>query len=366
MKIAVFHNLGSGGARRVVDEHSRRLEERGHSIVRFDPVDAPPLSSGLRSLAGYAAAKKFHRRNARRINDSACDVVYLHTCVWTGAPYAARDLKSPSLYFCQEPYFDRILEQWKTLDHAPSRGRPLYRIWMKRRRTAERETIRRIGRVLVNAHHMKEEVQNLWGRPVTVCPLGVDADRFRPMNLDRRHTVLSVGALIASKGARFLVEAVARIPEKERPPLILVANTVNEYERRAVEDLARRHGVALTIHHAVAEDDLIRLYNESRLMVYAPVREPLGLAALEAMACGLAVVGINEGGVRETVIDGETGLLAGRDAGAFGEAIAQLLGDAPRRERLGRQAREHVVERWTWKRSVDVLEQELAACVAGL
>ena len=85
--------------------------------------------------------------------------------------------------------------------------------------------------------------------------------------------------------------------------------------------------------------------------------EPFGLAPLEAMACGLPVVAVKEGGVRETVVDGVTGFLTQRDPEEFAECIRQLLENHNLRRQFGEQAREHVRAFWTWERAAqDLLE----------
>jgi glycosyltransferase involved in cell wall biosynthesis len=111
-------------------------------------------------------------------------------------------------------------------------------------------------------------------------------------------------------------------------------------------------------------DTLIRRYNEAALVLYAPIREPLGLIALEAMACGTPVVGVNEGGVRETVIDRFTGRLADRDPPAFATVIMELLQDPDLCKQYGYQGREYVLKNWCWDRAVAQIEQALIP-VAG-
>ena len=77
----------------------------------------------------------------------------------------------------------------------------------------------------------------------------------------------------------------------------------------------------------ISDEDLIRLYNKAKLVVYAPYLEPFGYVPLEAMACGTPVVGVKEGGVRESVKHKITGLLAPRDEKLFAEAIVKLSED---------------------------------------
>jgi glycosyltransferase involved in cell wall biosynthesis len=81
-----------------------------------------------------------------------------------------------------------------------------------------------------------------------------------------------------------------------------------------------------------------------------PVSELLGLTALEAMASGTPVVASRIGGLAEVVVDGETGfLVAPGDLAALHDRLALLLSDPGLAARLGANARDLVVERFTWR-----------------
>jgi glycosyltransferase involved in cell wall biosynthesis len=159
------------------------------------------------------------------------------------------------------------------------------------------------------------------------------------------------------KGFLFLVEALGRIPLRERPPLRLASNAVDPQERLRVERLAADRGVELQVLVGLDREALAREYNLAALCVYAPHDEPFGLVPLEAMACGTAVVGIKEGGVLESVLDGQTGALAPREPEAFAAAVRDLLARPSLAAEYGRRGREHVLAHWTWEQSVTLLER---------
>src|SRR5204862_4878741 len=88
-------------------------------------------------------------------------------------------------------------------------------------------------------------------------------------------------------------------------------------------------------------------------------REGFGVACLEAMAHGRPVVASAVGGLKDLVVDGETGLLVPpRDPGALRAALERLLGDGEFRRTLGTAARERARERFSWPA---VTEATLAA-----
>jgi glycosyltransferase involved in cell wall biosynthesis len=129
--------------------------------------------------------------------------------------------------------------------------------------------------------------------------------------------------------------------------LLIVANGADPAWRRHIEALAERCDVVVEIHTLVKDEALVEVYNRARLLVYAPYLEPFGLAPLEAMACGTPVVAVREGGVRESVRDGETGVLVERDEEAFAAAVAELLADDHKRAQMGSRGVDAVRGFWT-------------------
>ena len=134
---------------------------------------------------------------------------------------------------------------------------------------------------------------------------------------------------------------------------------------RYLEELARECRVELVLLGAVSEDDLVRLYNEALVVVCASVREPFGLVPLEAMACATPVVSVEEGGLAESVIDGQTGLLVERDPRRVAGAVHDLATDPVLARQLGSNGRQHVLNHWTWERSIETLERSLQSVSAG-
>jgi glycosyltransferase involved in cell wall biosynthesis len=130
-------------------------------------------------------------------------------------------------------------------------------------------------------------------------------------------------------------------------------------ERQYLDSVAVHHNVELDILHNLDTRQLALEYNKAQICVYAPVMEPFGLVPLESMACGTPVVGVAEGGVRETVRHGETGLLTDRDPQQFADAISKLLTNPSLADRLGKQGPGYVRDHWSWDSAVVRLEVHL-------
>ena len=201
------------------------------------------------------------------------------------------------------------------------------------------------------------------GIDAPVCTYGVDLVGFRPEpQIERQDFVVSVGELSPRKGFDFIVESLGHIPPPKRFKLVLACNRVEPAEEAYIQKLAIDRGVDLQVLTGLGTDQLRHLYNQARLCVYAPVLEPFGLVPLEAMACETPVVGVKEVGVQESVIHQKTGLLVERDPQQFAAAVEGLLADPILCEEYGRNGRQHVLEHWTWERSVAHLEHHLIEC----
>jgi phosphatidylinositol alpha-1,6-mannosyltransferase len=201
---------------------------------------------------------------------------------------------------------------------------------------------------------------------VRVVPLGADPAFFRP-GLDTRDVrarygledgrwMVSVARLTRHKGIDTALKALARL--RPRYPDLRYAVVGSGEEHESLEAEARELGVADRVRFLtdVPDRDLPALYNcaeiylgVSRLM--AQRVEGFGISLAEASACGIPVIAGRSGGIPAAVRDGETGVLVDADGvDPVVEAVSGLLGDAPRRARLGAAGRRAVESHYNWDR----------------
>jgi glycosyltransferase involved in cell wall biosynthesis len=199
----------------------------------------------------------------------------------------------------------------------------------------------------------------LYGIFAHIGDLGVDVELFRPLGLPKDDFVVSVGALNPQKGFDFLIRSLALLEKARRPVLMIVCNSADERERAYLTTLAEQLQVTVEFRSLIPDQELVRLYNRARLTAYAPVMEPFGFVPLESMACQTPVVGVREGGVRESVTDGVTGVLVDRETEAMAAAIRALLADPNKVDHLGHHGRAGVEDRWSWAASIEVIERYL-------
>lgn len=394
LRIALYHNLPSGGGKRALFEMVRRLAakheidvytlssaerdfwslqpfSRQHVVFPFRPLPLTRrplgrLNQGIRTL-DLLRLRALERRIARRIDGEGYDIAFVHNCQYGQSPGLLSFLRTPSVYYCQEPPrwiyepgVPRPYATFSTFQRIGNRLDPLPHIYRRALTHFDRQNVSAAGLVLVNSAYSRESLYRVYGIFAQVCYLGVDTERFRPLSLPRTDFALSVGALTPRKGFDFLLHSLALIHNDRRPRLVIVSNFSDGNEHAYLQGLAKRLGVAVEFHIRIADDELVRLYNQALLTAYSPIMEPFGFVPIESMACGTPVVGVREGGIRESVVDGETGILTDRDPEHFAQAVEALLNDPARRAHLGQQGRLHVEKRWQWARSVSDLENYFA------
>jgi glycosyltransferase involved in cell wall biosynthesis len=318
------------------------------------------------SLTLFRPLEQTHRQIALDISAGGYDVALVHPDAFTQSPSLLRWLRGvPSVYYCQEPLRvareRSLLEEQRQLPRdgrLPRIRRFDRRVALSRLAAADIRNLRSAGLVLANSYFSREQIWAAYARDAVVCYLGVDPEIFSPGTQDRRNEVLCIGPATPTKAHDLVIEALARVAPARRPRLRIVTPVASEIAW--IRDLARKRGVELMIEQGIGEADLVEHYQSALATICAARLEPFGLAAVESMACATPVIAVNEGGFRESVLPGETGLLVDRDAEAMATAISELAGDARQALAMGRRGRDEVCARWTWQLSGSKLESILA------
>lgn len=197
--------------------------------------------------------------------------------------------------------------------------------------------------------------------------------------------VLFVGRITRQKGVTHLVDAIRYLPQDTQVVLCAGAPDTPEIaaELREKVELARRdHPRIVWIEKMVTKPEAIQLYSNARVFCCPSVYEPFGIINLEAMACRAPVVASATGGIKEVVVEGETGFLVpfaqdpvtsfptdpeqfARDLAA---PIAKLLADPALCKRMGTAGRLRAEQVFSWtaiaQQTVALYEQLVDQCKA--
>ena len=390
MKIAVWHNLHSGGGSRALQYHICGLVEKGHHVeIWADDPDAGgfmhlPTNVKLHKIPlkynehhsslkerfasiffekdSNMKAMELHCKNcALEINQGGFDLLFANSCFYYGVPFISRFVTIPKLLYLGEPnryLYEAMPEQiWEAPEE--SSNKTTYKFWeyffSNTWRTnkyrvyvrEERKNFQAFDKVLVNSYFSMESCKRAYGLLAEVCYLGIDNSLFKPTKTSESNAyVVGLGGFYSHKNPELVIRSVGALTEN-RPKLLWIGNMVDDKYWTEMVQLARSLDVVLEVKKMVSDKQLVELLSGAICMIYSSHLEPFGFAPLEANACGTPVIAVAEGGVRETIIHGKNGFLVNQNPQEIAQYILQLIKNQALRKNIVDFAEHNVKENWS-------------------
>jgi glycosyltransferase involved in cell wall biosynthesis len=357
-------NPQAGGAETHVHELFGRLASRGHGVTLLasgwkgstprewvDGIDVH--RAGTRYTYGLAAPRYYRAALASAKFDvvvEALNKVPVFSPLWAGAP---RVLLVHHLFGAtafREASFPVAALTWLL-------ERPLPRVY----RGVPVQAISRS-----TADDLVE--RGLRPGSIRVIYPGVDLDFFTPGDPGSRAarpSFLYLGRLKRYKGVEIVLEALARLDGEAKEGRLVIAGK-GEWEP-ALREAARRLGIDGRVEFKgfVSEERKRDLMRAAWANVFPSPKEGWGITNLEAAACGTPTVASDSPGLRESVVDGTTGLLVPHgDAARLAAAMRSLAASPGRVEEMGVAGRAFA-QGFTWERTADETERHLQEVVSG-
>ncbi|HUW21460.1 MAG TPA: glycosyltransferase [Candidatus Bathyarchaeia archaeon] len=356
MKIAVFHNLPPGGAKRVLYEEIRLLTVKNElhlfelELTDESFLDVRPFCEKIYSfpfeinscLPGFLARLEkdyrnfvslaaLHKKIARQIDQGKFNFCLVHPDQLTQAPFLLKFLITPSIYFCQE-LLRIVYEKELAFEKTGNRFKNSYEELTRGiRKNIDKNNASSATRILTSSRYIQEKVKKAYKKKAEVCSLGVDTGLFKPYPVKSKDQVLFIGGNDKISGFDF---------------------AQNVFRLAALPGLRFKR---IIFSKDFRDQDLVKEYSRSLVTLCTGVNEPFGLVALESMACRTPVLAVNEGGYRETVINGKTGFLHNRDPGEFAQKIKLFARNPSLVRKIGFEGRKQVIKKWTWQNHVQRL-----------
>ncbi len=212
--------------------------------------------------------------------------------------------------YCHSPFRYVWFEDQRAMSETPAPLRPLMRQILARIRRWDLEASRHVTHYIANSAITRDRIAEIYGRESEIIYPPVSVERFSPGVPE--DFVLFVGQIVRHKRVDTAIEAALAAG---RP--IKVVGDGPELPRLRVEN----EGRDVDLLGNVSDAELASLYSRCAALIVPNVEE-FGIAAVEAQAAGRPVVAVNRGGVRETVVDGLTGVLVdAEDAAALAEPL---------------------------------------------
>lgn len=364
MKVAVYHNLNPGGAKRVLYEQLKYLTGRSHKLSVFElenddnkfnlrdivdevyrykldiksyPMIPKRISSDVQT---FYRLYKINKIISKHINKNSFDITYVNTDVNIEAPFLLRWVKTPTLYFDQE-MLAIVYSKFMKFDMDVFLVNRLYeKLYRYTRKVIDLSNTKYAGQIVTQSKYMRSFIKGTYGMRSKVCYPGVDANIFHNSDASQlERQILFIGNT-KSRVFDLVSESIKNVNKDMEIKLEVLSSSSKEMTNNK-------------------DDQLANIYSRSIATICTVPFEAFGLKAIESMACETPVLAVNEGGYRETVIDGVTGFLLPRDPRAFAEKIEWLVNNPDKARRMGKAGRELVKKNFTWEKHNKCIEKIL-------
>jgi glycogen synthase len=342
----------------------QRLEEGNLKVVGFE-LDTSNFTCPKPLRSAFGAVRRCIDFNTTSIDS---DLVHCHTWYTHFGGILAK--KNYGLPLVVTVHSLEPLRPWKREQLA---GGYDFSLWV------EKTALEMADAIIAVSSETKRDIERLFdvdSARVHVIHNGIDLDQYRKVDstaalqrygIDRNAPyLLFVGRITRQKGFQHLVRAIQFMDWDFQIVLCAAApdtpGMAQEMKAAVERAKTQRHGI-IWIDEMVDQKAASELYSHAAVFVCPSIYEPFGIINLEAMACETAVVASAVGGIKEVVVDGETGFLVpleqmnespfeatnpekfARDLAA---CINQLMNDRQLRERLGKAGRKRVEENFGW------------------
>jgi glycosyltransferase involved in cell wall biosynthesis len=283
---------------------------------------------------------------------SGCDAALVHNSMYVAAPPVLCSLGIPSLYYCYE-YPRHIYEPGLIRRTGSVLAESLLAPLAAMEKKIDMRSALAAGSIACLSSYMAGRIREIYGRDADVIRPGIDARFFCPSTRGGGGGyALSVGALWPFKGHEFVLRAASLAGVRD---VLIVADREFPGYRGRLRRLSASLGVRMLILRNLSDPELRQVYRDAAVVVCGQACEPYGLVPLEAAACGRPVVAVDEGGLPENVLSGETGFVVSRDPAAAAERIAGLVSRKRDADSMGLAGRTFVLARRRMEDAADAL-----------
>ncbi|MBE0068769.1 glycogen synthase [Thermoanaerobacterium thermosaccharolyticum] len=224
----------------------------------------------------------------------------------------------------------------------------------------EKTGIEAADRIIAVSNDSKKDIMKCYNVPedkIEVIYNGIDLNQYKKtgVNVARKkygidgRYILFVGRISRQKGIIHLIDAVKYLPQDVK--VVLCASSPDTEEIKIeMEEKVKLYPNIIWIDKMVTKEEIIELYSNAEVFVCPSIYEPFGIINLEAMACNTPVVASATGGIKEVVVDGETGFLVEPgNPEDLAEHIKKLLDDRELAATFGANGRKRVEEMFSWE-----------------
>lgn len=239
--------------------------------------------------------------NARRLADKYDTVIFSGDCLSAVRYFEGKNI----LYYCHtipRYLFDQKAEYERKV---PKIMLHVYQVMVSIFKRSYLRDLARIERLLTNSINTQKRIKLFTHRDASILYPPVDTNYFTPPEQGQEKSYfLSFARLSSIKRVDRIVAAFQKMPERQ----LVITYGKNDPEKEKILGMVIGYD-NIRMQESPSDSQLRELIRGAIATIYVPVDEDFGMSPVESMACGTPVIGVKDGGLKESIIDGKTGLL---------------------------------------------------------
>ena len=352
MDLVITHNLltTKGGAEKVILEIAKKFEPLAIYVLKYDPKNTYPEFSEFNVVEvgtvskcipfGLAGAYKYYNLKIR----DDYDVVNPH---WSPAHWV-RNRNPRCVWYCLSPsraVYDLYDYRMRSFSVPMKLGHYFY---SKIYRRIDKRICSEMDYILAISDNVKARVSKYLGLDSEVLYPGVDYGRY--VCADYKKYFFCPGRIDPTKRIEYVISAFNEFKKRNKGFELVIAGGFDPKFKGYYDYLKSIFDGKILVN--LDSGKMAELYSNCYSVLFAGINEDFGLTPLEAMASFKPIISVNEGGPKETIVDGKTGYLVNNPLEMAGRM--DFLSKHPDVvEKMGKAGRARVIKMFSWKQYLD-------------
>ena len=270
------------------------------------------------------------------------------------------------LWYCHTPpreVYDLYAERMR---YRSYKEKFLYSAMTKAYKLISHNVVKNIEAIAANSSNTQSRISKYFSRESEVINPGIDYEKFTDEGDERYFFYPS--RILSNKRQDYVINAFRRFNRlSEKKYRLVLSGTLSanpEHQAYYKKLISMSKGMDVTIKTNITDRELSRLYSESTAVLFSAINEDYGYVPLEGMASSKPVISVNEGGPKETILDGETGFLVNSPA-EMAEKMLYLTEHKGEAAKMGKKGRKRVMLNYSWEAFFKKFNAELSKAKKG-
>lgn len=373
----IQHLTTKGGAEKVVLELTKHLFHKGHDVTilthHYTPDSTFKELSSFKIISNKSGrlSKGFFRKGASffldplftKIDLKKYDIMLVYTTGF-GELISLRNHSIPLVCLCNSPlrmaHDPEARKKFIKSRFSKIHKKIVFNLVMSSYKLFEKKAWGHFDHVVSISENTRGRIlaaDLASPEKISIAYPGVDLDDFLPTWEYQKYFFVP-GRISEWKRQDLAIKAFLEFSKNKKGFKLVVAGNAPSNETEYLEQLKTESNNDVIFKIAPEDETYLKLYKSCYAVLFTALNEDWGIVPLEGMACAKPVISVNEGGPRESIIDGKTGFLVDSDVISISDKMLLLANNSSLLKEMGMGAREHSFK-FTWEKFGDNLEKTL-------